>query len=447
MYRTEREGPPDGIRRPPYGANPALGRHGTRARREILDVARRLFGERGYHGTSVEAIGAASGRSGAAVYQYFEGKGDLFRVLVAELADEVLAEARALGSMPWVEAGHAGLDELQARIRRLSAVVDRHATTLLAWPFAEASEPVLDGSSVRFLNEYRAAVRPVLVRAGVPEDQVGPLALAIGSLVHSAHCTLAERTPDMDPARVDAVVARVVYLALFPRDSLGPDAEVAGERPEPPRPPRPAGSRPGPDPAVEPGVRRRITARSRPTLERIAAAATIAFCRNGYRGTTLNDVAAEAGVSHGSVYTYWPDRGSLFSTLAHRAAVALSDHIEAARPGFASPEEGRAWLSGWLDVMCTHGAVFHVWTHEVVGDERLGPLAREMTAYVSSFFSALLRSAPAAGSLDELPAYLVQWSLLTDLPYTLSVQLGGMSRAELTGALERLVLRGLLGYP
>jgi AcrR family transcriptional regulator len=443
MYVPDR---PIGRRRAPYGANPALGRHGTRAREEILDAASRLFGDRGYHGTSVEAIGAAAGRSGAAVYQYFEGKADIFCVLADALADEVLREARCLGAMDREGPGPPAPAEFRARLGRLSAVVGRHATTFVVWPFAEASEPALRGSSARFLTEFVEAVRPALSHAGVPADRVRALAVAIGVVVQCARSTRADGVPDVDRARVDAVLARALYVALFPAETLPPEPVDRAAPPVAARLPRPAGSLPSGDPSVVPGVRRRITARSRPTLERIVAAATTVFRRNGLHGTTLNDVAVEAGVSHGSVYTYWPDRGSLFGTLAHRAAIALGDHIEAARTGFATAAEGRAWLSGWLDLMCTHGAVFHVWAHEVPGDERLGPLAREMTAYVGSFLAALLRSAPAAGSVDELAASAVEWSLLTDLPYTLSVQRGELSPEELTDAVERLLLRGLLGY-
>ena len=58
-------------RRPPYGRNPLLAAHGVRARAEIVEAARDLFTRNGYQATTVEAIGEATGRSGAAVYQYF----------------------------------------------------------------------------------------------------------------------------------------------------------------------------------------------------------------------------------------------------------------------------------------------------------------------------------------------------------------------------------------
>ena len=51
-------------------------------RSQILDVAARLFAERGFHGVSVGDIGKAVGVSGPALYKHFDSK------------DAVLAEMR-----------------------------------------------------------------------------------------------------------------------------------------------------------------------------------------------------------------------------------------------------------------------------------------------------------------------------------------------------------------
>ncbi len=70
-------------------------------------------------------------------------------------------------------------------------------------------------------------------------------------------------------------------------------------------------------------MRRPVTPRGVSTVQRIMLAAAERFRVNGYRGTSLNDVAARAGVSHGSVYTYWADREALFGTLARDATAAV----------------------------------------------------------------------------------------------------------------------------
>jgi AcrR family transcriptional regulator len=64
-------------------------------------------------------------------------------------------------------------------------------------------------------------------------------------------------------------------------------------------------------------------ARSRQTVEFILTAATRVFRREGFRATT-NRVAAEAGVSVGSLYEYFPDKQALLLALAERH-VALAE--------------------------------------------------------------------------------------------------------------------------
>jgi hypothetical protein len=69
-----------------------------------------------------------------------------------------------------------------------------------------------------------------------------------------------------------------------------------------------------------------------------------------------------------------------------------------------------------------------------------------MERYVTGELDVLLRTAPTAGSLDPGGAHLVLWALLTDFPYTQSVQLGALSRRQVLEALNTLVTHGLLGY-
>jgi AcrR family transcriptional regulator len=434
------------LRRSPYGANPDLGRHGVQARTEILAAARRLFGERGYHGTTVEAIGEATGRSGASVYQYFEGKGQIFQVLIDELSTDVVGRARALGARESTQPTPAGLAALRAQVAELATVMRRHSATFDQWPTAEESEPALRGSAARALGEFATALAPRLAEAGIPAMDRYPVAVAMGTLLQWAHATWAQHAPERDPAVLDDALARTVFLVLFPAAvglvTSGTPGPAPREALTPP--PRPPEAEPAEADTV-PGVRRRVTPRGRLTLNRIAAAATVAFRRNGFAGTSINDIAAKARVSHGSVYTYWRDRSDLFTTLAHQAATAIADHLERNGP-IDGVESGTRWLSGWLDVIERHGAVLHIWTHEVIDDPELGPLAQVMTAYLNRWLDVILCAAPTAGTLPADAAYVVLWTLLTDLPYIMWVQLGVLSRDQMLDVLTGLLVRGLLGH-
>jgi AcrR family transcriptional regulator len=53
-----------------------------RNRRAILDAARQVLAERGFHGTSLEEVAQAAGLTRRTVYSHFESKGDLLVALV-----------------------------------------------------------------------------------------------------------------------------------------------------------------------------------------------------------------------------------------------------------------------------------------------------------------------------------------------------------------------------
>jgi AcrR family transcriptional regulator len=79
--------------------------------------------------------------------------------------------------------------------------------------------------------------------------------------------------------------------------------------------------------------------RSTETVERILDVAARLFDERGYRGTTTNHVAAEAGISIGSLYQYFPNKDALLVALAERhlaASSAMFDralaHLAAAAP-------------------------------------------------------------------------------------------------------------------
>jgi AcrR family transcriptional regulator len=61
-----------------------------RARRaELIDFATGLFAERGYEGTSIEAVLEAAGISRGALYHHFDSKEALFEAVFVHLEDEV----------------------------------------------------------------------------------------------------------------------------------------------------------------------------------------------------------------------------------------------------------------------------------------------------------------------------------------------------------------------
>lgn len=83
----------------------------------------------------------------------------------------------------------------------------------------------------------------------------------------------------------------------------------------------------------------------------LAAAALRLFVDRGYMATRLDDVAAAAGVSKGTLYLYYPGKEALFRAVIEEgmvAALSLAEHEVAAFRGSAA-DLLHALLIGWWE--------------------------------------------------------------------------------------------------
>lgn len=74
----------------PAGPSGTLSAKGRQTREAIEQAARKLFAERGFHGTTLSDITSAAGKSPAAFYRYFTDKEDLLAVLAQSFLREVV---------------------------------------------------------------------------------------------------------------------------------------------------------------------------------------------------------------------------------------------------------------------------------------------------------------------------------------------------------------------
>lgn len=86
--------------------------------------------------------------------------------------------------------------------------------------------------------------------------------------------------------------------------------------------------------------------------ERILDAAAAQLVRWGFRKTTIDDVAREAGVGKGTIYLHWRDKNQLFRAAIWRAnQIVIDDMIQRIE---ADPEGGlphRLWTHGMVAAM------------------------------------------------------------------------------------------------
>jgi AcrR family transcriptional regulator len=91
-------------------------------RSQILDVAARLFAERGFHGVSVGDIGKAMGVSGPALYKHFDSKDAVLAEMLVAISERLLAE------------GHDRVARADTPDTAIAGLVDWHVEFALAQP-------------------------------------------------------------------------------------------------------------------------------------------------------------------------------------------------------------------------------------------------------------------------------------------------------------------------
>ncbi|MEW6636531.1 MAG: helix-turn-helix domain-containing protein [Actinomycetota bacterium] len=163
-------------------------------RRALLDAARSLFAEKGYHETSAEEIVRRAGLTRGALYHHFKDKRDLFRVVVdemeGEIDEEIEAAERAEGRLPdAVMAGYrAFVDAVLDPEMRRTFFLD--GPSVLGWEWREIDARHAVGKIEEGLE--------ALIAGGYVEPQpVGPLARLInGALLEAAFFVADSEDPE-----------------------------------------------------------------------------------------------------------------------------------------------------------------------------------------------------------------------------------------------------------
>ncbi len=95
---------------------------GEDRRVEILRTASELFARNGFHGVSMDELGAAAGVSGPALYRYFSGKEAILSAMLIDISERLLA------------GGRERVDAAASPSRALRSLVDFHVDFALDHP-------------------------------------------------------------------------------------------------------------------------------------------------------------------------------------------------------------------------------------------------------------------------------------------------------------------------
>jgi AcrR family transcriptional regulator len=174
----------------------------------LVAAARELFGEQGYAATSTEEIVALAGVTKGALYHHFEGKPDLFRVVLEQVLNDISDRVVEILWEP---------DQWNALLEGCMAWIDAHQDPAVRRIVVRDARAVLDPAVVRDV-EARFGVVPVRGRlrmamtAGIIKEQpLRPLALMLIGALWEACLYIADAD---DPAAAREEVLELVRLLL-----------------------------------------------------------------------------------------------------------------------------------------------------------------------------------------------------------------------------------------
>jgi AcrR family transcriptional regulator len=194
-------------------------------RERLLSAARSAFARSGYHAASVEEIASEAGFSTGALYSNFDGKEDLFLVLMEREIDE---HAREIAEA--VRASASVAERAQGGARQWMSTIEREPELLLLfmefWAYGVRDPAMRPKVAARFAQMREVltgliadAVREFELELAIPAEQ---LAVAIDALADGiARQKLAD--PEAVPDELmGSVLALLFSAATRPAEGLAP---------------------------------------------------------------------------------------------------------------------------------------------------------------------------------------------------------------------------------
>lgn len=178
-------------------------------------------------------------------------------------------------------------------------------------------------------------------------------------------------------------------------------------------------------------------------VERILAAGRTVVLRDGYDAASTNRIAAEAGVSPGSLYQYFPNKDSVLNAIVGRYSDDVAERITAAladRFDETGQEMVRATLEALLDALEENTELLRIVADELPRSENLAR-AEALEQRVTGLISAYLAARPPELRSDLAPT-TAAWILvraIENLSVRYVLDRPPIARSAFISELERLV--------
>jgi AcrR family transcriptional regulator len=151
------------------------------------------------------------------------------------------------------------------------------------------------------------------------------------------------------------------------------------------------------------------------TVDRVLDAALACFTREGVSGVTIQDIAAESGVSVGSIYHHFGSRERILFALHCRCLEAMLASIASAVLRHRTARGGvRALVRGYVDFVASHpqeSRLIYAAAYTGMGED-LRPELAALAARVTDPIARWLRPHVEAGRVIDLPPALYEVVLI-----------------------------------
>ncbi|WP_029110784.1 TetR/AcrR family transcriptional regulator [Mycobacterium sp. URHD0025] len=274
---------------------------------QIARASAESFSALGYHGVSMEAIASRVGISAAALYRHYSSKYELFRDAVLNLSQQ-LVDGTAFAE----ETDGDPREQLRRLVAALSdtALANRESGGLYRWEarYLRGDDQSTLDAQVRTV--HRRIHRPLMeLRPELSSRARWTLSTAVLGVVGS----VVDHRSKLPATQIRALLADICDIVL------------AAELPEFPNPTEAV----TPPPAV-----------ANPTkYEALLTESMRLFNQNGYRDTTMEDIAAAVGMPASGIYRYFSGKSDILAAGFRRAADRLSADMSEVLGAAEDPEQ------------------------------------------------------------------------------------------------------------
>ncbi|MDA4109976.1 TetR/AcrR family transcriptional regulator [Mycolicibacterium holsaticum] len=274
---------------------------------QIAQASAEAFSALGYYGVSMEAIASRVGISAAALYRHYASKYELFRDAVLSLGQQ-LVDCTAFADGVELDDPPVLLDRLVAALIE-TAMRNRVSGGLYRWEgrYLRGDDQASLIAQMRIVNHR--IQRPLNeIRPDLTSRQRWTLSIAVLSVIGS----IVDHRAKLPAVQVRALLADLAHAVLTTDLPDVADADAA--------------------------PRARIAADSS-KYEALLTESMWLFNINGYRETSMEDIAAAVGMPASGIYRYFSGKSDILAAAFRRAADRLSAELATITSTIADRED------------------------------------------------------------------------------------------------------------